>query len=157
MKKTDQRIQETESELKKCEQRIKELELQSTRLYQTGQGFNKSDKFLGEEKKQIYSTEKDVVKPDLMTSAYNKRFGYATVYDNKFKNVSKESSYTENDRSSTLSNAGSNLISKNPNMNVYQHQELLRTTPFGASTGTSAYSKITSSSAYGSFFNRNKF
>jgi hypothetical protein len=131
--------------------------LKSAELSKTSEGFNQSDKFLGQEKKQIYSTEKDVVKSDLTKSAYNKRFGYATVYDNKFKNIAKDPSYLENERSSTLMNSGSNLMAQNPNMNVYQHQQLIRSTPFGASTGTSAYSKVTSSSAYGSFFNKQKF
>mmetsp|Transcript_2272 Transcript_2272/g.2131 ORF Transcript_2272/g.2131 Transcript_2272/m.2131 type:complete len:112 (+) Transcript_2272:1061-1396(+) len=108
------------------------------------------------EDKKIYSTEKDVIKPAPNSSGYNKRFGYATVYDNKFKNIAKDPSVLEK-RESTLSLAGSKLLAQNPNMNVYKHQELLRTTPFGASTsGNGAYSKITSSSTYGHFFDKKR-
>lgn len=130
--------------------------MKSSEITRTMYNTDRKDKFLDEEKKQIFSTEKDIVKPDFFDNAYNKRFGHATVYDNKFKNIAKEMSSQDNERSSTLSNAGSNLMAKNPNLNVYQHQQMLRSSPFGASMRDSGYSKITSSSAYGSFFNKRK-
>jgi alpha-tubulin N-acetyltransferase 1 len=154
IKKTDKKISDTEAELMKCQERLDQLNMRSTQLTQTAQNFHKSDNFLGEEKKQIYSTSKDVVKVDPISTAYNKRFNFATVYDNKYKNIAKDPSWLEGERSATLSNAGSKLLAQNPNMNVYQHQQLLRSTPFGAASGDSAYSKMKTSSVYGNFFNK---
>ena len=157
IKKTDQKIQDTNDELKKCQDRINQLKMKSEEIVnKTSQGFNSSSKFLDEENKQIYSGEKDVVKVDPSLSTYNKRFGYATVYDNKFKNIVKDPNILESERSSTLSKAGNNLLTQNPNMNVYQHQQLLRSSPFGANVGGSSYSKVTSSSAYGGFFKKDR-
>ncbi|CAI2364828.1 unnamed protein product [Moneuplotes crassus] len=153
IKKTEQRIKDTEAELLKCQERINKIQLQSEKLSKTSEGFNKSNKFMKQEK-HIDSTEKDVTKPDPNSSGYNKRFGYATVYDNKFKSIAKDSKVLEKE----LTKTGSKLLAQNPNMNTYQHQEMLRSTPFGANTsGSSAYSKMTSSSAYGNFFSKRKF
>ena len=156
VKKTNARIAETHDELMKCEERLKQLQLQHSNLNQTAQTFNAGtnaeNKYLGEEQKQIFSGENEK-KSLFNTSAYNKRFGYATVYDNKYKNIATDPNYLMNDRKSTLSNAGTNLISQNPNLNLYKHKELQRSSPFG-STGDSAYSKMTSSSAYGGFFKK---
>lgn len=156
IKKTNQKINDTEEEIKKCEDRLKNLEMRSTQLSSGVGGLDKGDKFLGKEQKQLFSTEKDFKKPDMSQSSYNKRFGYSTVYDNKFKNIAKDPNVLDSDRGNTLSNAGSKLMAQNPNLNVYQHQQLIRSSPFG-STGDSSYSKMTSSSAYGSFFGKRKF
>ena len=157
IKKTNQRIDDTETELKKCQDRINQLQSQSEELSKTSQGFNPSEKFLNKERKQIYSGEKDVIKAEENKGGYNKRFGFATVYDNKFKNIAKDPSIIDNERSTTLSNAGSKLLAQNPNMNVYQHQELLRSNPFGVNIGgDNAFARMTSSSAYGNFFAKRK-
>ena len=157
LNKTDAKIHDTETELKKCEDRIKQLQMQSQKLHESSQSFNQRDKFLSKEEEKLFSNEKNEEKNKHNPQLYNKRLGYATVYDNKFKNIAREPASREDERGHTLSNAGSNLIAQNPNLNVYQHRELIRSSPFGASTGPSSYSKATSSSAYGSFFGKKRF
>lgn len=148
------KITDTESELKKVEDRIKTLQLKSDTLRKTTDGFNSQDRFLAKEEQKIFSDEKTEEKNKWNPQLYNKRLGYATVYDNPFKSIVKETASKEEERPSTLSKAGTNLLSQNPSLSVYKHRELIGASPFGASVGTSSYSKKTSSSAYGNFFRK---
>lgn len=63
VKKTDMKIADTESELKKCEERLRKLQLESDHLHRTAENFNQGSsvdkKYLGEEQKQIFSGEDD--------------------------------------------------------------------------------------------------
>ena len=88
---------------------------------------------------------KELKQPDFLGSMYNKRNGYATVYDQNFYPLKSPSGRT-------LSNAGNILM--NANTSTYQEIEAQRRSPFGELSGPGILGAKNSSSVYGGFFKK---